>query len=354
MSGVQTITVDEAEDGLRLDRWFKARFPAVTHGRLEKLLRTGQVRVDGGRVKASTRLEPGQVIRVPPLNTSPGGSQPARASGSQPINEADRRFLQDLILHEDASVLVLNKPHGLAVQGGTGTTRHIDGMLDALRDADGERPRLVHRLDRDTSGVLVLARTRIAARHLGDAFKARQTEKIYWGLVHGVPPLREGDIKAPLKKDMVPGEDELGERIQVARAGDKEARHALTRYATVFQAAQKATWLALMPITGRTHQLRVHCAYMDTPLVGDVKYGYGARRPPIGGVGEGLHLHAFSLKIDHPEGGVLSVHAPLPPHMRETWDLLGFSDDHWANPFDSAPALGHPQSKRRKGPLRCG
>ncbi|MGF1455681.1 MAG: RluA family pseudouridine synthase [Alphaproteobacteria bacterium] len=355
MSGVQTIAVTDAEDGLRLDRWFRAHFPALTHGRLEKLLRTGQVRVDGGRVKANTRLEPGQMVRVPPLDVAPGGTaagvlQPrARA-----VNEADRRFLKDLILHEDEAVLVLNKPYGLAVQGGTGTTRHIDGMLEAMRDDTGERPRLVHRLDRDTSGVLVLARTRIAARALGDAFKARQSEKIYWGLVHGVPPLREGDIKAPLKKDMVPGEDELGERIQVAKVNDKDARHALTRYATVFQAGQKATWLALMPITGRTHQLRVHCAHMDTPLVGDVKYGYGARRPPIGGVGEGLHLHAYSLTIDHPSGGVLSVHAPLSPHMRETWDLLGFSDDHWANPFDTAPALGHSQTKRRKGAPRCG
>ncbi len=329
MSGVQTIAVTDGEEGLRLDRWFRQHFPDLGHGRLEKLLRTGQVRVDGGRVKASHRLSAGEVVRVPPLNHG-SAEKPKPKSRVSPEDEA---FLRDLILHKDDAVLVLNKPFGLAVQGGTKTVRHLDGLLDGLRLDAAERPRLVHRLDRDTSGVIVLARSRKAAAVLGDAFKARETRKIYWGLVHGVPPLRNGDIKAPLKKTMVPGAE--GEKVLVARPGDKEGRPALTRYGTVFQAAQKATWLALMPVTGRTHQLRVHCSHMGTPLVGDIKYGYGANRPPLGGVAEGLHLHAFSLDIAHPDGGILSVQAPLPPHMRETWDLFGFDADHWTDPFES-------------------
>ncbi len=347
MSGVQTITVTDGEDGLRLDRWFRHHFPELGHGRLEKLLRTGQVRVDGGRVKANHRLEPGQVVRVPPLGAE-GGAPPAGAAQAKPVNEADWRFLTDLILHEDDAVLVLNKPHGLAVQGGTGTTRHLDGMADALRTPEGERPRLVHRLDRETSGVIVMARTRKAATKLAAAFKARSTRKIYWGLVQGVPPLRNGDIKAPLKKTMIPGAPDQSERIMVARANDKDAQSALTRYATVFQAGQKATWLALMPITGRTHQLRVHCTHMGTPLVGDVKYGYGEVRQALGGVAEGLHLHAFSIEIDHPDGGVLSVEAPLPPHMAETWELMGFSSDHWDTPFEPLERSGHSQGPRRR------
>ncbi len=329
MSGVQTIQVTTGDDGLRLDRWFKQHFPALTHGRLEKLLRTGQVRVDGGRVKANHRLGAGQTVRVPPLGTQ--SVPPAEAAKPAPrVSETDRKFLESLILHKDEDVLVLNKPFGLAVQGGTKTLRHLDGMLDGLRVDGSERPRLVHRLDRDTSGVMVLARHRAAARALAAAFKARGTVKVYWGLVHGVPKPLDGEIKLALRK----ASGEAGnERMAPARDQDKDAKRAVTRFRTVFQAGQKAAWLALMPVTGRTHQIRVHCEAMGTPLVGDTKYGLGQDEAPLSGVAGGLHLHAHFLAITHPSGGQLRVSAPLPAHMKETWDLFGMEqamwNDHW-------------------------
>ncbi len=333
MSGVQTIMVTGGEDGMRLDRWFKTHFPDLTHGRLEKLLRTGQVRVDGGRVKANTRLEEGQSVRVPPLGDS-GAPAPKTAPR---VSAEDRRWAEELVLHKDDEVLVINKPAGLAVQGGTKTTRHLDGMLDAFRFGADERPRLVHRLDRDTSGVLVLARTRQAAQALARAFKARSTRKIYWGLVLGVPHPLEGAVAVPLAKLPAPGGAADGERVVPVHDDHPEAQKALTRFLTVSQAGGKAAWLALMPVTGRTHQIRVHCAYLETPLVNDVKYGYGARRETLGGVPDGLHLHARSIEIAHPQGGVVRAEAPLPPHMAESWALFGFHESQarelGADPF---------------------
>lgn len=331
MSGVQTKTVEAHEDGLRLDRWFKSHFPSLGHGRLEKLLRTGQVRVDGGRAKAGHRLEEGQVIRVPPIpDEAPRPAQPR-------VNAADQAFLRDLVLHEDDALIVLNKPAGLAVQGGTGTTRHLDGMLDGLRAPGGERPRLVHRLDRDTSGILLLARSRASAQALTRSFKGRDVRKIYWGLVQGIPKPDHGQIKLAMRKMIPPGHDEQGERMVPAKPGDPEAKSAITLFATMAVAARKAAWLALLPVTGRTHQLRVHCTSVGTPLVGDFKYGYGQSGEPLGGVGEGLHLHAAALAIPHPDGGRLTVQAPLPPHMQETFALLGFDASLAHDPFPDDP-----------------
>lgn len=327
--GIARYRVATDETGLRLDRWFKRRFPALAHGRLEKLLRTGQIRIDGGRVKAGQRLEAGQEIRVPPL------PQPDAARDKPPprtIAANDIKLVQRAVLHQDDSVIVLNKPPGLAVQGGTGTPRHLDGMLDALRFGRNERPRLVHRLDRDTSGVLVLARSVAAAAFLTGAFRSREARKIYWALVVGAPRPARGRIDAALAKLARAGDG--GEAMAVVDPYDMEdARRAVTYYDSVERAGRRLTWLALMPMTGRTHQLRVHCALLGTPVFGDGKYGREA--PMIDGLSQYplLHLHARRLSLPHPDGGRLEVTAPLPPHMLATWKLFGFDPDHETDRF---------------------
>lgn len=329
MSGVEQIEVKAGDDGARLDKWFKRRFPGLTQGRLEKLLRTGQVRVDGGRAKSNTRLEEGQVVRVPPLGDLSPKPQPAKPKTS----EADRRYVQELVLYKDAHVIVLNKPAGLAVQGGSKTERHLDGLLDGLKFDAPERPRLVHRLDRDTSGVLVLARTAKAAAQLGRAFKKKDAQKIYWALTVGVPRPAQGTVKMPLAKLGGPGR----ERVHAADFGDEEAKNAMTHFSVVAQAAQRLSWTAFMPVTGRTHQIRAHAAYaLKTPIAGDGKYG-GAEAHPGGEIERKLHLHARSLDIAHPGGGRLKCVAPLPPHMARGWDFFGFDKNDDGDPFAELP-----------------
>jgi len=308
-SQVQSIVVAEGDSEQRLDRWFKRRFPSLTHGRLEKLLRTGQIRVDGKRAQASLRLEAGQVIRIPPGIDAP---PPAAA---RTVSEADAKLMQSLVLHVDDDVIALDKPAGLAVQGGSGTTRHIDGMLDALR-LGGERPRLVHRLDRDTSGVLLLARSARMAARLAESFRDKHTRKIYLGLVAGVPRPARGKIELALAK--------TGEDHEIV-AADEDGKPAATLYDTLDVMLGRAALLALRPLTGRTHQLRVHCATgLGTPVVGDAKYG-GLAHGLGDGVAPGLHLHAYTLTLPHPSGrGVLEVSAPIPAHMRKTFAFFGF------------------------------
>ncbi|MAU59269.1 RluA family pseudouridine synthase [Parvibaculum sp.] len=315
MNEVSQIGVTQEEDGVRLDRWFKRRFPMLTHGRLEKLLRTGQVRVDGARAKANARLAAGQVVRVPPLGEEAAKPAP---KPERSVSDKDAEFVRSLVIHKDKSVLVLNKPAGLAVQGGTKTERHLDGMLDALA-FEGERPRLVHRLDRDTSGVLVLARTARAAASLARAFKQKDARKIYWALVVGVPVPRQGTIDLALTKQGGP----RAERVFAAEKGDENARDAATHFSTVAMAAHKLAWVAFMPLTGRTHQIRAHAAAISTPIVGDGKYG-GVNAHPGGEIPRKLHLHARSIDIAHPDGGRLFIEADLPPHMKASWKLLGF------------------------------
>ncbi len=315
MNEVSQIGVTQEEDGVRLDRWFKRRFPMLTHGRLEKLLRTGQVRVDGARAKANARLAAGQVVRVPPLGEEAAKPAP---KPERSVSDKDAEFVRSLVIHKDKSVLVLNKPAGLAVQGGTKTERHLDGMLDALA-FEGERPRLVHRLDRDTSGVLVLARTARAAASLARAFKQKDARKIYWALVVGVPVPRQGTIDLALTKQGGP----RAERVFAAEKGDENARAAATHFSTVAMAAHKLAWVAFMPLTGRTHQIRAHAAAISTPIVGDGKYG-GVNAHPGGEIPRKLHLHARSIDIAHPDGGRLFIEADLPPHMKASWKLLGF------------------------------
>jgi 23S rRNA pseudouridine955/2504/2580 synthase len=326
MSAAASISVEPTEGEIRLDRWFKRHFPTLPHGRLEKLLRTGQIRVDGKRVKASLRLAPGQVVRVPPLEDSPPKDSPRPAAArTRPADEKMAEALRQRVLYRDRDALVIDKPAGLAVQGGTSTEVHLDGMLDALRFEATERPRLVHRLDKDTSGVLVLARSAAAAARLTEAFRRKEARKIYWAAVVGVPKLLEGKIDLALSKQ---GSGH-GEKVQP----DEEGLRAVTYYSVVEQAWRRAAWLALMPITGRTHQLRAHCVALGTPILGDGKYGGQGAFIAGADLPKQLHLHARSIRLPRPGGGVISARAPLPAHMVTTWQFFGFDPEPAEEPL---------------------
>ena len=315
--------VKRDEDGLRLDRWFRTHFPDIPQGRLQKLLRTGQVRVDGGRVKANHRLATGQEIRVPNFTKLPEHDSQTALKAPPGISKADRDFIESLILFEDDDVVVLNKPWGLAVQGGSGTRRHLDGLLEGMSDRFGDRPRLVHRLDRDTSGVLVVAKTRTAAAKLGRVFQTRSAQKTYWALVKGVPRPPQGKVEAALVKAEGPD----GDRVRKALPGEQDvAMHATTHYSVVDHVASKAAWMSLKPVTGRQHQLRAHMALLGHPIVGDNKYE-GDTSLPAENMDNKLHLHARRIAVPHPSGtGKIDITAPLPEHMRRSWALLGLDD----------------------------
>ena len=316
MGGVATIEVDAEEAGLRLDRWFKRRYPELGHARLSKLVRTGQVRVDGARAKTGARLEAGQRVRIPPLGALAAPPAPRRSPPAPEASAADD--LRARVLYRDDGLIVIDKPSGLAVQGGTGTVRHLDAMLDALTFDASERPRLTHRLDKHTSGVLILGRTARSAAALTAAFRRKEVRKLYWALVVGVPKPRVGRIALSLAKHAQPGG---GERMVADQAG----RSALTEYRVIDAAGKRAAWLALTPRTGRTHQLRAHCAALGTPIVGDRKYGGALAFLPGAVAAPGLHLHARAIELAQPDGAAeLRVTAPLPEHMRETWRRLGF------------------------------
>ena len=327
MAGVQQITISENDADQRLDRWFKKHFPEINHGRLEKLLRTGQVRLDGKRAKASDRVDAGQTVRVPPIAPAQDAGRPKSQPKPKVVSERDAQMLRDAVLYKDADVLVINKPAGLAVQGGTGLDKNLDAMLDSLTFEAAERPRLVHRLDKDTSGVLVLARSGKAARELAEAFRDKSAQKIYWAVVVGVPSPERGTIDAPLSKHAEHG---FGERVGI---DEDEGRNAVTRYALVERAGNRAAWLALMPETGRTHQLRAHCVILGTPILGDGKYGGAGAQLTQENLPRKLHLHARSIRIPHPRKGWISAEAPLPPHMQVTWKFFGFAAKPDHDPF---------------------
>ncbi|MCW8951586.1 MAG: RluA family pseudouridine synthase [Rhodospirillales bacterium] len=316
MTGLVAVRVAADEDGVRLDRWFKRHHPELPFGRLAKLLRTGQIRVDGKRAKAGQRLEEGQEIRVPPLGDAPA---PVKRKPETPkrIDEKDAEALRKCVLYRDRDVLIINKPPGLAVQGGSKTAVHLDGMLDALRFDAKERPRLVHRLDKDTSGVIVLARNARAAAFLTESFRTRTVRKLYWAAVVGVPKPAMGIIDMPLAK--LPGKS--GDKVVADEDFGKVAR---TAYRIIDSAGRKAAWLAMEPLTGRTHQLRVHCAILGTPIIGDGKYG-GAEAFALGdGVTSMVHLHARAIRFKGSDGKTIVAVAPLPDHMVSTWAFLGF------------------------------
>jgi 23S rRNA pseudouridine955/2504/2580 synthase len=317
----ETVTVSSDDGALRLDRWFKRHYPALGHNQLEKMLRTGQIRVDGRRAKSGDRVTAGQAIRIPPL----GEGMPAADFAPRRISSADAAMVVATVLHRDDHVIVLNKPPGLAAQGGTRAERHLDGLLDALRFGYGERPRLVHRLDKDTSGVLVIARSAGTAAFLTRAFRDKATRKVYWALAVGRPKPPQGRIALALTKQA----GSSGERV---RADPDAGKSAVTYYAVVDSAGERVSWLALLPVTGRTHQLRAHCAAIGAPILGDIKYGgAGAQLSGVPNTRR-LHLHARELSIPHPRGGILRITAPLPAHMRESWKFFGFAGDH-KDPF---------------------
>jgi 23S rRNA pseudouridine955/2504/2580 synthase len=324
MKAVETVEVKEDDGVARIDRWLRRRYPHLTQGQVEKMLRTGQVRVDGARVKASDRVSPGQVVRVPPLPDA-APKLPAGISGK------DADFIRSLVIHRDADVIVLNKPAGLAVQGGTNTTRHVDGLLDGLIFDAEKRPKLVHRLDRDTSGCLVLARHPRAAAFLGEAFRDRDTHKIYWAIVVGAPRPKVGELRSWMRK--APGPRDADREMMVpAEQRDEGAVHAVTQYVVLSEAAQSAAWVALRPVTGRTHQLRFHMAEFGFAIAGDPKYK--CDRPTPNDLQRQLQLHARAIRLPHPSGGELNVIAPTPPHMRAAFDTLGFDKRDAKNPFE--------------------
>jgi 23S rRNA pseudouridine955/2504/2580 synthase len=324
---VETIRVKADEDGLRLDRWFRIHFPDVGYTYLQKLLRSGQVRVDSKRVQANDRLAKGQEIRVPAVVRQPAKGVPS-LKPPMGLSKGDRDLIEGMILFEDEHVLVLNKTFGLAVQGGTSTKRHIDGLLAGMADRFGDRPRLVHRLDRDTTGVLLVAKHRDAAAKLGRVFQTRSAAKTYWALVKGVPKPAQGKIAAPLVKASGPD----GDRVRKAEPGEQEmAMHATTHYSVIDRVAHKAAWVSLKPVTGRQHQLRAHMALIGHPIVGDNKYG-AADVLVDSGIEAKLHLHARRLVLPHPfvAGTTIDVTAPLSPHMLKSWDMLGLDADKFA------------------------
>jgi len=317
------LTVSDDEADLRLDRWFRRHYPGVPQSAIQKLCRTGQIRVDGRRAEAATRLTSGQAVRIPPLPPAPA------AKPQQAADPAATRDIEAMILYQDDHLIVLNKPYGLAVQGGPGIARHVDGMLEGLRVAGGHRPRLVHRLDRDTTGLLLIARTPAAAAKLAASFRGRDMDKTYWAVVAGRPVPVEGEIDLPLKRiGGAHGGGDRGERTAPAERDDEEAARAITEYRTLDHAARKLAWLELKPHTGRTHQLRVHCVAIRAPILGDLKYARpdqnNAFAATVSGLSEKMHLHARSLSFPHPGGGVFHVEADLPPHMADTFRTLGF------------------------------
>ncbi|WP_439120058.1 RluA family pseudouridine synthase [Marivita sp.] len=344
MSQVQIITVGPGDSDQRLDRWLKRLFPHLAQGRIEKMCRKGELRVDGGRVKASTRLATGQEVRIPPLPTP--GEVESRPKPT--VSDKDAAMMKSLVLYKDDHIIALNKPPGLPTQGGSKQVRHVDGLAEALTFGFDDKPRLVHRLDKDTSGVLLLARTRAVAGALTEAFRARETRKIYWAAVAGVPFPQMGTIKFGLVK--APGHGAGGENEKMRAVHPKDvattegAKHATTDYAVLSALAKRAAWVAMVPITGRTHQLRAHMAELGHPIIGDGKYG-GSGQENLGdgwgamlggGISRKLHLHARSISLKHPVTGArLTITAPLPEHIERTWEFLQWNPrDVPADPFE--------------------
>ena len=331
-TGVQTLTVAQDEAGMRVDRFLVARFPGLSFARVQSMIRKGELRVEGSRSKANDRLEAGQSVRVPPIHSGPASGKSA-ASGD--LAKA-RDFLKSITLYEDDDVLVLNKPMGLAVQGGSGTERHVDGMLEAITAKDGQRARLVHRLDKDTSGCLLIAKTRFVASALAKTFRTRAARKVYWALVAGVPKVRQGRVSTFLARDEE-AEAQNEARMRVAEHGEDGAQHALTYYAVIEKAARICAWVSLKPVTGRTHQLRAHMAHIGHPIIGDAKYFDRAEWELPPGMQNRLHLLARRIRVPHPRSGKpIDVTAPLPPHMRQSWSLLGFDAERY-DPIEDAP-----------------
>ncbi len=339
-----TVTADEGDQ--RLDRWLRRRFPHVGQGRIEKMCRKGELRIDGGRVKPATRVTQGQAVRVPPLPDPADGPTTPKSR----ISDSDAKLIQNSVIYRDDHLIALNKPPGLATQGGTNQNRHVDGLAEALRFGADDKPRLVHRLDKDTSGVLILARTRPMAKALSGTFRSRETRKIYWAVVAGAPSPQMGTIRYGLVKAAGHGPGGEGERMRCIRpdavSDTPGAKRATTDYAVLGALAKRAAWVALVPVTGRTHQLRAHMAELGHPIIGDGKYGGSGQEnlgdgwgASLGGeISRKLHLHARTLSLIHPvTGNRLTLTAPMPEHMARTWQAVGWHpEDVPADPFEDA------------------
>jgi len=332
---VRQLQVTEEDDGIRLDRWFRRNLPEVSFGQISRWARTGQLRLDGKRAAPGDRIEAGQTVRVPPQ----GEEAPApRKQVQRPtLSEDEIEFVRSVVIHEDSAAFVLNKPPGLATQGGTKTKDHLDRLLDGL--SDGARPKLVHRLDKDTSGALLVARTPRAAAFFSKSFSGRAARKVYWAIVVGVPAISDGMIELPLAKQPGTG----GEKMHVDEA---EGLAAKTRYRVIERAGNRAAWVELQPHTGRTHQLRVHMAAIGHPILGDGKYG-GQDAFLTGAISRKLHLHARRIRIDHPDGGLIDVVAELPEHFAATIASLGFDPELADLPLDEVKFSETPEGKRK-------
>ena len=336
MSDIRTFTVSDDDDGIRLDRWFKRHLPEVSFNLVSRWSRTGQLRLDERKATPGDRIETGQKIRIPAADAAPA-KEARRLPKREPLTADEEQFVRDMVIYQDPGAFVLNKPPGLATQGGTKTTQHLDRLLDGLAE-DGARPKLVHRLDKDTSGALLVARSARAAGHFAKAFSGRTARKVYCALIVGVPDRDEGEIDAPLAKQPGTG----GEKMHIS---EEHGLPAKTRWRVIDRAGNRAAWVELQPLTGRTHQLRAHMAAIGHPIVGDAKYG-GADAFLTGGVSRKLHLHARRIRIDAPDGAAIDVSADLPPHFAESLEMLGFhplAGD--ALPLEQAKPAGSPQRK---------
>jgi 23S rRNA pseudouridine955/2504/2580 synthase len=336
---VRQLKVSEEDDGIRLDRWFKRNLPEIGFGQISRWARTGQLRLDGKRAAPGDRIEAGQIVRVPPqteADPAPKKQQPVRTL----LSADETAFVRSLVIHEDKAAIVVNKPPGLATQGGTKTHEHLDRLLDGLAEGDAPRPKLVHRLDKDTSGALLLARTPRAAAFFGKAFAGRTARKVYWAIVIGVPAVADGMIELPLAKQPGTG----GEKMHV---DEEEGLAARTRYRVIERAGNRAAWVELQPLTGRTHQLRVHMEAIGHPVLGDGKYA-GQDAFLTGAISRKLHLHARRLRVDHPDGGRIDVGAALPDHFAATMASLGFDPALGdALPLDEVKYSETAEGKRR-------
>ncbi len=336
--GVRLFIVGDDDRDIRLDRWFKRHLPEISFNVVSRWARTGALRLDGAKADPGDRIAAGQTITVPPADAVPEGGAP-RDAPRRALSPAEISYAQGLVIHRDKAAIVLNKPAGLATQGGTGTTTHVDGLLDALSFGFPQRPKLVHRLDKDTSGVLLLARTARAAAFFSKAFAGRTARKVYWALVLGMPEPTEGEIAAALAKQPGTG----GEKMHVDLAAGQSAT---TRYRVLDHAATQAAWVEFQPLTGRTHQIRVHAAALGHPIVGDAKYG-GRDAFLTGGISRKMHLHARRLIVDHPDGGVLDIAADLPPHMADSFAMLGFDLAAGDVPLDVVRFADTPEGRTR-------
>ena len=339
MAEPRTFTVTDDDDGIRLDRWFKRHEPDISFNIVSLWSRTGQLRVNGQRAAPGDRIEAGQTIMFPSADDMPERTaRPERKR--EPLTAEEMELVREMVIYEDPSAFVLNKPPGLATQGGTKTHHHLDKLLDGLADDAGNRPKLVHRLDKDTSGALLVAKTARSAGHFAKSFSGRTARKVYWALIVGVPSLDEGLIDAPLAKQPGTG----GEKMHVDEENGLPAR---TRWRVIDRAGNRAAWVELQPLTGRTHQLRAHMAAIGHPIVGDAKYG-GPEAFLTGGISRKLHLHARRIRIDAPDG-VIDVTADLPPHISESLGTLGFELMHGETmPLDQPKPSQSAEAKKRK------